>query len=175
MNQVIQHGDRDRYFLDTEFMDDGYTIELISIGIVSDSERIYYAANSEARLQRANDWVKQNVIPQLPLVGDAAWKTRSEIADDIQRFAPPTSRPEFWAYYADYDWIVFCQLFGTMLSLPRGYPQYCMDLKQYSVMLGNPVHPKQEGGEHNALEDARWNKRLYYFLRAQSSRLGSEQ
>jgi inhibitor of KinA sporulation pathway (predicted exonuclease) len=31
-------------------------------------------------------------------------------------------------------------------------------------MKGNPQHPKQTGTEHNALEDARWNKQLYDFL-----------
>ena len=43
---------------------------------------------------------------------------------------------------------------------------HCMDLKQYSKMLGDPPHPKQLGGEHNALEDALWNKRLYEYLRS---------
>jgi hypothetical protein len=32
--------------------------------------------------------------------------------------------------------------------------------------VGNPEHPKQERGEHNALDDARWNKQLYDYLRS---------
>lgn len=38
--------------------------------------------------------------------------------------------PEFYAYYADYDWVVFCWLFGRMIDLPKGFPMYCKDLKQ---------------------------------------------
>lgn len=38
--------------------------------------------------------------------------------------------PEFYAYYADYDWVLFCSLFGTMMDLPRGFPMYAIDLKQ---------------------------------------------
>jgi hypothetical protein len=37
---------------------------------------------------------------------------------------------EFYAYYADYDWVVFCTLFGKMINLPTGFPMYCKDLKQ---------------------------------------------
>jgi len=165
--QTIRHTDRTRYFFDTEFVDDGKTIDLISIGIACSDGRYYYAVNKEAKLYLAGDWVKQNVIPQLPLECDEPhlWRTRAQIASDIKLFAPPETRPEFWAYFADYDWVAFSQIFGSMLSLPDGYPYFCMDLKQYSKMLGDPPHPKQLGGEHNALEDALWNKRLYEYLR----------
>jgi hypothetical protein len=54
-----------------------------------------------------------------------------------------------------------------MMDLPGHFPMFCMDLKQLSVMVGNPVHPEQTGTEHNALEDARWNKELYNFLMEQ--------
>jgi hypothetical protein len=73
-------------------------------------------------------------------------------------------KPELWGYYADYDHVVFCQLFGTMMDLPDGFPMFTMDLKQWQVQLGNPELPKQESGEHNALEDAKWNKQVYDFL-----------
>lgn len=77
---------------------------------------------------------------------------------------------QFWAYYADYDWVVLCQLFGTMMQLPKHFPRYCMDLKQLSVDVGSPEHPKQEDGAHDALADARWNRELYYFLQAHKRR-----
>lgn len=37
---------------------------------------------------------------------------------------------EFYGYYADYDWVLFCSLFGRMIDLPKGFPMYCRDLKQ---------------------------------------------
>lgn len=57
---------------------------------------------------------------------------------DIYEYAPDKkgpyftwrSKPEFYAYYADYDWVVFCSLFGRMIDLPNGFPMYCKDLKQ---------------------------------------------
>ena len=38
--------------------------------------------------------------------------------------------PQFYGYFADYDWVVFCWLFGKMMDLPKGFPMYCIDLKQ---------------------------------------------
>ena len=82
-----------------------------------------------------------------------------------------TAKPEFWGFYADYDWVVFCQIFGTMMDLPKGWPMYCRDLKQ--VLDENPefltAHiTKQGSGEHNALADARWNKQVWEFLESEN-------
>jgi len=83
------------------------------------------------------------------------------------------AQPEFYAYYADYDWVVFCSLFGRMIDLPKGFPMYCKDLKQYFDdvqylekynLKEQPNYPKQ-GNEHNALDDARWNFKLFEFVK----------
>lgn len=76
------------------------------------------------------------------------------------------NQPEFYGYYSDYDWVLFCSLFGTMMQLPRGFPMYCTDLKQMMDERGltkewkQKNHPDPEG-EHNALVDAKWNMELY--------------
>jgi hypothetical protein len=51
-----------------------------------------------------------------------------------------------------------------MIDLPEGWPMYCRDLKQYCDELGNPNLPAQDSTEHHALNDARWNRRVYEFL-----------
>src|SRR4051812_25085552 len=103
-----------RYFIDTEFFEDGTTIELISIGIVAEDGREYYACNTDfswARYERwqretGDDWLKRNVFPHLPKWGAAAWKLRGEIHRDLAAFLEADPKPEFWAYCADYDWVV---------------------------------------------------------------------
>lgn len=75
-----------KYFYDTEFLEDGTTIDLISIGIVSEDGREYYAVNSALddhhgshspidarpddglglRVSR-HEWLMKNVVPHLPL------------------------------------------------------------------------------------------------------------
>jgi hypothetical protein len=58
-----------KYFYDTEFLDDGKTINMISIGIVCDDGREYYAINHDAPWDsiRHHKWLCENVVPHLPL------------------------------------------------------------------------------------------------------------
>lgn len=174
--QIIQYyDDRARCFVDTEFYEDGETIDLISIGAVRSDGEEFYAVNSEAKLHLVSDWVRANVLPKLPPYSDPAWRTRRQIADNFSAFmgwsrsegssnGPMVS--EVWGYFSDYDWVVICQLYGTMMNLPKHFPEHCLDLKQLSWMLGDPRHEKQdEATAHNALEDARWNRDLFKFLR----------
>jgi hypothetical protein len=177
-----------KYFLDTEFIEDGKTIDLISIGIVCEDGRELYLCNKGCEFNKASDWVWKNVLNPIGVTkgpGSGAmypadpnvWVSDLVICDKVLKFCggrlsesgrfelkPGVSKPEFWAYYADYDWVGFCQLFGTMMDLPKGFPMYCRDVKQWCDMLGNPQLPAQGKGEHNALEDARWNKAAWEFL-----------
>ena len=54
----------------------------------------------------------------------------------------------------DYDWVALCQLFGTMMDLPEGWPMYCRDVKQLADDKGNPQLNSDNLKHHNALEDA---------------------
>ncbi len=161
-----------KYFIDTEFIESGPTrpIELISIGIVAEDGREFYAISSEFCASHASDWVRENVLAQLEGHDIQPRLKLWMIAERIKDFIWPIERgeigekPEFWGYYSDYDWVVFCQIFGTMMQLPKGFPMYCRDLKQWCDQLGNPKLPEQGKGEHNALADARWNKTAWSFL-----------
>lgn len=255
-----------RYFIDTEFIEGFkkpipwlptigkfnkpyHSIQLISIGIVAEDGRSYYAISNEYRYKDASEWVKMNVI--LPMYlhnvhGDKRnhmtvdtfhkyipnGKSNKQIAKEIIDFVNPRvsfkaakegiicfshmedpsywieehsgipndssyepkhrlfteppkwiAQPTFYGYYSDYDWVVFCSLFGTMMDLPKGFPMYCIDLKQtldekaekYSnarhvskdqilkELKSSSSYPKQSN-EHNALDDAKWNLALFNFL-----------
>lgn len=66
-----------RYWYDCEFIENGRTIDLISIGIVSEDDRELYLVNE--KIDRPNNpgklyhriagnrWLMQNVVPHLPL------------------------------------------------------------------------------------------------------------
>lgn len=151
-----------KFFLDTEFIESGpyLPVELISIGIVSEDGREFYAVSSEYDASHASAWVRQNVLSQVDPRG--TFLSLKEIANAVTEFIQGDGqlcpKLEFWGYYADYDWVVFCQIFGSMMELPKGFPRYCNDIKQLCESLGNPRLPEQGKGEHNALADARWNK-----------------
>lgn len=212
-----------KYFLDTEFIERfhkplfgkaRHVIDLISIGIVADDGRTYYAISNEYNYNDASDWVKENVIDLLYIYtvhGDQRnrynsdnfhkvyGKSNRQISLEIIQFIIDTatdddlinnSNIEFYGYYADYDWVLFCSLFGSMINLPKGFPMYCKDLKQIldnhalaaialqtmgeskslkeglEFIKNLPDYPTQEN-EHHALSDAKWNKDLFYFLNPQ--------
>ena len=155
-----------KIWFDTEFIEDGKTIDLISIGMVREDGETYYAENLNCRHDLASQWVKGNVLVHLQ--HGPFGKLRSGIAKDVVEFAG--EKPEFWAYFADYDWVVLCQLFGRMIDLPKGWPMYCRDVKQLCDSLGNPALPAQISQEHHALADAKWTKLAFETLRAEHSR-----
>ena len=141
---------------------------------MAEDGREYYAISKEFKAHKASQWVKDNVLKYLPprkvnpmydsprLVSKSkAWKSRTEIREDLLEFMGDT--PELWAYYADYDHVALCQLFGKMIDLPDTWPMYTRDLKQLLDEKGNPKIPKPEN-EHHALADARWVRDTYNLL-----------
>lgn len=158
-----------RYFLDTEFSEDGVKIALISIGVIAEDGRQFYR---EVKIlpKNLNPWVEENVIPHL--VRNAVMRRPEQIRDELLDFTMPPfdyTPPEFWGRYCDYDWVVVCQLFGAMIKLPAHWPKFCLDLKQEEKRLGDPPIPQQAqdvyGTEHNAMADARWNMAVWHAIR----------
>lgn len=89
-----------------------------------------------------------------------------------------------YGYFSAYDHVAFCWLFGKMIDLPRGFPMYTRDLKQMfdetispdeirsigydkavERLKNHELYPKDRIVLHHALEDAKWNKDLYHFLK----------
>lgn len=155
-----------RYFYDTEFLDDGETIDLISIGIIADDGREYYAVNRDADWRAINKhrWLTENVVNQLPEAHEPAWKSKAEIREDVKAFLLASTAPELWAWFAAYDHVVLSQLFGRMLDLPPGIPMYTHDLRSFMDWVPKKPMPTQGTGLHDALEDARHLKRMFEAL-----------
>lgn len=148
-----------RVFFDFEFIEGGsaFVMEPISLGMArEDGEELYYEWPN-VDWSKANQWVLDNVRPYLhksitvPVIDGLVF---DEISDAIIAFYG--EKPELWAYYADYDWVLLCQLFGKMIDLPEGWPMWCRDLKQYIWHYGI----KKER-PHHALEDAIWNRDVF--------------
>lgn len=149
---------------------------------MAEDGREYYAVSTQFNAVNLfnHAWLNENVAPHLPWEAlppgtpltwvtaernwsTGLWKGRVDIRKDVLEFCDldKYGKPEFWAYYADYDWVALCQLFGTMMDLPKDWPRYCRDLKQFSDLLGKPKNPAPPTDEHNALADARWNRTMW--------------
>ena len=147
-----------RYFYDCEFLEDGVTVDLVSIGVVDEDGREFYAVSTEFDPDRAIPWVRRHVLDKLPSPGDPAWRSRARIRDDLLAFlTEPGGEMELWAWFAAYDHVVLCQLWGAMPALPRAIPRFTKELRQRWDDLGRPPLPPTPADRHDALADARHN------------------
>lgn len=157
-----------KYFYDTEFYEDGERIHLISIGIVAEDGRELYLENGDFdwSMVPEDHWIQENVRPHLtgPLVSRAfiAKAVEQFICKNLDDFTPN----RLYGYYVAYDHVVLAQLSGRMVDMPKGMPWFSNDLKQMldadPHRLGNLADlVKQDGTQHHALEDAKWNAKLY--------------
>jgi hypothetical protein len=124
-----------RYFYDTEFLEDGRTIDLISIGIVAEDARELYLVSEDIesdpqlyeRIGR-HKWLMEKVVPSLPLrakdpitqphaqyagkfyldARDNRVVSRRFIRNAVRDFLLADDSPELWADYAAYDHVVLC-------------------------------------------------------------------
>ena len=148
-----------RFFLDTEFVEDGQTIMPISLALVSQGGgQLYLEFHFDEKKANAHHFVRDNVLPHLR--GQERY-TKEQARDRILGFVGRAKEIEFWAYYADYDWVLFCQIFGTMMELPFYWPKFCFDLQQHYVLHAAPMgvkKPPPPQNQHDALADALWNR-----------------
>ncbi len=118
-------------------------------------ENVLFGLPLKATVQDYNDGTSLDSEMKCCVIPNPLYKSNAQIAneiiqfihepvlkkyDDGMMFADETLKQvydcklepnhEFYAYYADYDWVLFCSLFGTMMDLPKGFPMFCIDLKQ---------------------------------------------
>lgn len=182
-----------KIFHDWEFIDDGRTIDVISVGMVAeDGRRLYLVNADDGIIERAFDhgdgWLRRNVLEHLPIktiryagavLGwewdwDGGHPDRGAVVYDdvmriqVERFIGETPDPELWAWYGAYDHVAYAQLFGPMAKLPQGFPMWTNDIKQEARRLGDPSIPNlylPGEVEHHALHDALVDMRRLAWLR----------
>lgn len=171
-----------RIYYDLEFLEDGRTIELISIGMVAEDGREYYAVCEDAPWEqiRESEWLMGHVVPTLTASRpdgelydptDPCVRSRRQIADEVRDFIRATPGVELWASYGAYDHVCLAQLWGSMMGLPDGVPMWTNDIQQEALRQGLTWAdlPQMEDGEHNALADARHNRVRADFLDARAT------
>jgi hypothetical protein len=161
-----------RFFLDCEFIASGTNLDLLSVAVVSERGHEYYAENKRCDLSRANEWVRNNVFPHLQRnTGELdGFNVKSpelialDLVDFVARLCGENDEPEFWGWCCGFDYAALCLLF-SMDHWPSGWPYYFRDVQQIADEHGFVFPEQPKSGEHNAMIDARWVKRLYEYAR----------
>jgi hypothetical protein len=184
-----------RYFIDTEFVENqsAHTLELVSLALVGEDGREYYAQAEWFNPHNASQWIWDHVFASLQkctypgskteqaLIEDqkyhvqhvcskqeCVWQSKARMKKDITAFLDPEvyGPVELHGWCAGYDFVVFCQAFGGMLELPAGYPHYIHEIQQVldERGLADSDLPPQSSQAHHALDDALYLRDLWHWL-----------
>ncbi len=173
-----------KIFFDTEFTGLHQNTTLISIGLIAEDGQTFYAELTDFDQTQIDDWLQENVIKNLRLhqspentatlwdKGDGAIEAKAStptIANLLEYWLGQFDIVEMWSDTLAYDWVLFCQLYGNALNIPKNIYYIPFDL--VTLMKINNVDPdinreeyanmKQKIAKHNALWDARVIKACY--------------
>lgn len=170
-------------YLDCEFLPAvTATRGLVSIGLTDDQGVDYYAVNGDmdAAAVMAVPWMVNNVWPFLPRFtpdidghrgfldrDDPAVRPLDTIRREVAAYFQQTDATEtrLWAYYGGQDIGRLHSLWDNDWSaMPEQIPRWFSELQALVVDAGRPPLPVQDAGEHHALADARYNRKMHEYL-----------
>lgn len=167
-------------FLDMEFTGLHQKTTLISLALVPDKGKAFYAELTDYDKSQVNEWIQENVIDNLLLYQPASEETdevilvvgdmktvREALVTYLEQFEEVEIISDVYAY----DWVLFCELFGGAFGIPSMIYYIPFDLATAFKVKGiDPdVNREDFAGiidstyKHNALHDAKviqacWDK-----------------
>lgn len=170
-----------KIFFDTEFTGLHKNTTLVSIGLVSDNGNTFYAECNDFDAKQIDEWITENVIANLRFANGYSWcpaledehfemkGTRDEVGNALREWLSQFYRNgcELWSDCLAYDWVLFCDLFGGAMNIPKEVYYIPFDIA--TLMKSKDVDPDTnreeyagiEGKKHNALHDAKVIKACY--------------
>jgi hypothetical protein len=173
-----------KVFFDTEFTGLHQNTTLISIGLISECGKTFYAELTDYDRGQVDEWLQTNVINKLTLdkrmdvgvyvgsydemnvLGDTEL-VQTKLRDWLNQF----EKVEIWSDCLSYDWVLFNQIFGHAFKIPSNVYYIPFDIcTLFKVKDIDPDISRESFGcgeqyaempKHNALWDARVIKMCY--------------
>lgn len=168
-----------KIFFDTEFTGLHKNTTLISLGMVSEDDRTFYAEFNDYDKSQVDDWIQNNVIGNLIynhkryvcLIGKDFTRIKAHTASiksHLEIWLSQFDDYELWNDCLSYDWVLLADLLSGIGGVHEDdnyyYPSsVCsldeikgIDCKILQEIKGNPT-----GNEHNSLYDANLIKQCY--------------
>lgn len=175
-----------KIFFDCEFTGLHQKTTLISIGLVSECGKTFYAEFNDYDKSQVDDWIKQNVINKLEkpdnksaLESAYALGTKNGSlkvfgnSDGIKKYLEDWFTQfdsiEIWSDCLSYDWVLFCETFGGAFGIPKNVYYIPFDICTLFKVKGiDPDISREEFAgtnrlnfKHNALYDAQIIRECY--------------
>lgn len=175
-----------RLFFDTEFTGLHKNTTLISIGIIAEDGKTFYAEFDDYDKAQIDDWLQHNVLNNLYLAtykdypaikSEPYTKTNKGnfevygdneyIEKELRLWMSQYNKIEIWSDCLAYDWVLFNDIFGHAFNIPKNVYYIPFDLCTLFKIKGiDPDVNREEyagidGAKHNALHDAKVIKACY--------------
>jgi hypothetical protein len=170
-----------KIFFDTEFTGLHQNTTLISIGLVSECGKTFYAELNDYDKNQIDDWLKDNVIKNLFYIAfesgiaflsdNIEYRMKgsiNEVKEKLIQWLSQFENIEIWSDCLAYDWVLFNNIFGTAFDIPKNI--YYIPFDICTLMKIKNVDPDVNREEfcgadnnkkHNALWDAQIIKMCY--------------
>lgn len=149
-----------KVFFDTEFTGLHQNTTLMSIGLVDELGRSFYAELNDYDESQVDDWITENVIANFTLENQMSMTgLRAALTDWLAYY----NKAEMWSDCYAYDWMLFCQIWGHAFNVPNNVYYIPFDLSTLLAIKGIDPDINREHfagfspspAKHNALHDAR--------------------
>lgn len=169
-----------KLFWDTEFTGLKKDTSLISLGMVSDNEKEFYAEFTDYNQNQVDGWIQENVIanllfpaaePFVNTVGNITFVKGNSyyVKAHLDVWLSKFKNVELWSDCHHYDVVLFQDLFGGAFSVPEHVYYIPFDICTVMKMLGiDPDISREafidtpiEGTKHNSLYDAKVIRACY--------------
>ena len=178
-----------KIFFDTEFTGLHKGTTLISIGMVDEKGRTFYAELTDYNQSQCDDWIQKHVIENLKLPRQGCYNYNNEdtwcnvrgdkelVKEALTKWLSKYNEVQFVSDVCHYDMVLLIDIFGHAFKLPKGINAACHDINQdiaehYGCSEVEAFDKSREGiladydlaiegDKHNALYDAQVIKRIY--------------
>ncbi len=172
-------------FLDTEFTQLTQHAQLISLALVDEADtHRFYAEFTDFDRATLSNWHLTNIIPHLTInetglrkSEETSWELKGDtafVSQHLNDWLGQFEQLEIWCDCPTYDWVLFCELFGGALNLPKHIYYLPFDLvtlfkaKELSPDTNrrafSGIDQRGIGAVHNALADALVTRACYLKL-----------
>lgn len=175
---------QNRLYYDAEFTELSRNGRLISLAFVAEDNSLFYAEFNDYPEQGLSEWMSTNVLSHLLFREKENHLERSghsvlmkdnshKISVEFKNWIEPLGDIEIYADCPAFDWVFFCDLFGTAFDIPKSIFYIPFDVA--TLLKSKNIHPdisreefvighlgtdvietikKTAIGKHNALYDA---------------------
>lgn len=133
-----------KLFFDTEFTGLHKNTTLVSIGIVAENGKRFYAELSDCDESQCDDWIKENVLKHTILCGNDTLAARlgedsnttvilgskADIRYEFGDWLKQFDEVQFVSDVCHYDMVLLIDIFGGAFDLPKNVSTVCYDINQ---------------------------------------------